>query len=111
MLKSVIPTVQRACTNRGEMPENWRKSFILPIFEGKGDLVEYGNYRGIELMSHGMKIWENIIEKRIRISETSISENQFGFISEKLTMVSLFCVRQLVENYRENNKKLCMVLI
>jgi len=38
-----------------------------------------------------MKIWENIIGKRIK-SETSISENQFGFIPEKSTIEPLFFV-------------------
>jgi len=52
----------------------------------------------------------NIIEKRIR-SETSISEDQFDFISEKSTMVPLLYFRQLVEKYRVKNKKLCMVFI
>jgi len=94
----------------GKMPEDWRKSFIVPIFKGKGNIQECGNYRGIKLMSHSMKIWEKIIEKRIR-SETSISGNQFGFMPGKSTMEPLFCVRQLVEKYREKNKKLCMVFI
>ena len=92
------------------MPEVWRKSFIVPIFKGKGDIQECGNYRGIKLMSHSMKIWEKIIEKRIRC-ETSISGNQFGFMPGKSTMEPLFCVRQLVEKYREKKKKLCMVFI
>jgi len=30
---------------------------------------------------------------------------------EKSTMGPLFCVRQLLEKYREKNKKLCMVFI
>jgi len=88
------------------MPEDWKKFYC----KGKEDKQECGNYRGIKLMSHSMKIWEKILEKRIR-SDTSISENQFGFTPGKLTMEPLFCVRQQIEKYRENNKKLCMVLI
>lgn len=59
---------------------------------------ECGKYRGIK-----------IIEKRIK-SEISISENQFGYMPGKLTMDLLFCVRQLEEKYKENNKKLCIDL-
>jgi len=76
----------------------------------KGDAQGCKNYRVIKLMSHSMKIRENIIKKRIR-SEASASENQFGFLPEKLIIEPLFCVRQLVEKYRERNKKLCMVFI
>jgi hypothetical protein len=57
-----------------------------------------------------MEIWKNIIEKRIR-SETSVLENQFGFMPGKPTMELLFCVRQLVEKLRKQKKKLCMVFI
>lgn len=35
-----------------------------------------------------MKIWENIIKKKIR-SETSIAKSHFSFIPEKLTIVPL----------------------
>ena len=28
---------------------------MVPIFKGKGDVLEYNNYRDIKLMSHTMK--------------------------------------------------------
>ena len=42
------------------MPEEWRKSVLIPIYKNKGDAQCCGNYRGIKLMSHTMKIWERI---------------------------------------------------
>ena len=39
-----------------KMPNDWRKSKMVPIFKGKGDALECNNYRGIKLMSHTMKI-------------------------------------------------------
>jgi len=51
-----------------------QKCVVLPILKGKGNIKEYGNYRGIRLMSHSMTIWEKIIDKRIR-SETSVIKN------------------------------------
>jgi len=68
------------------------------------------NYRGMKLLSHGIKIWKKIIDKRIR-SEMSVTKNQFGFTPVKSTMEPLFCVRQLIEKYRGKKKKLCMVFI
>ena len=38
----------------GKIPEAWRKSCVVPIFKGKGDVQDCGNYRGIKLMSHSM---------------------------------------------------------
>ena len=49
------------------MPEEWRNSVIaVPIFKEKGDIQDCGNYRGIKMISLTMKIWERIIEKRLR---------------------------------------------
>nr|GEW71481.1 hypothetical protein [Tanacetum cinerariifolium] len=36
--------------------------------------------RGIKLIGYTMKLWERVIERRLR-SETMVSENQFGFMS------------------------------
>uniref|UniRef100_A0A0A8YQR1 Reverse transcriptase domain-containing protein n=1 Tax=Arundo donax TaxID=35708 RepID=A0A0A8YQR1_ARUDO len=42
-----------------KMPEEWRRSILVPIFKNKRDIRSYTNYRGIKLMSHIMKLWEN----------------------------------------------------
>ena len=56
-----------------KMPEEWRDSVIVSIFKEKGDIQDCGNYRGIKMISHTMKIWERIIDRRLR-EETSIGE-------------------------------------
>ena len=49
-----------------KIPTEWRDSVIIPIYKEKGDIQDCGNYRGIKLMSHTMKIWERIIDRRLR---------------------------------------------
>ncbi|KAE8722892.1 Proton gradient regulation 7 isoform 2 [Hibiscus syriacus] len=49
-----------------KMPEEWRESTVIPIYKNKGDLQRCGNYRGIKLLSHTMKLWERVIEARLR---------------------------------------------
>ncbi|KAK3575645.1 hypothetical protein QTP86_031602, partial [Hemibagrus guttatus] len=44
------------------MPEEWRRSVLVPIFKNKGDMQSCSNYRGIKLMSHTMKLWERVVE-------------------------------------------------
>ena len=39
-----------------KMPDEWRRSVLVPLYKGKGDIKECGNYRGIKLMSHSMKL-------------------------------------------------------
>ena len=60
-----------------KIPDEWRNSTLIPIFKNKGDIQGCGNYRGIKLTSHTLKIWERIIEKRLR-EEVFISDQQFG---------------------------------
>ena len=49
-----------------KMPDEWRKSTLVPIFKNKGDIQECENYRGIKLVSHTLKIWERVIESMLR---------------------------------------------
>ena len=61
------------------MPEEWRDSVLIPIFKNKGDVQSCSNYRGIKLISHTMKLWERVIEKRLR-SDLTFSEQHYGFV-------------------------------
>ena len=64
------------------MPEEWRRSVLIPIYKNKGDAQYCGNYNGTSLMSHTMKIWERIIEARLRY-RVKISKQQYGFMPGK----------------------------
>ena len=57
-------------------------------------------------MSHTTKIWERIIDRRIR-EETTIGDEQFGVMPGKGTTDAIFAVRQFMEKHRENRKD-CM---
>ena len=62
-----------------KMPEEWRRSTLVPIFKNQGDVQSCTNYHGIKRMSHTMKLWERFIEHRLR-RLTSVTRNQFGFM-------------------------------
>ena len=94
----------------GRIPEAWRMSILIPIYKGKGDVLECSNYRGIKLLSHTFKIWERIIDKRLR-ELVHITEIQQGFMPGKSTTDAIFAVRQLTEKYREGRNNLYMIFI
>ena len=90
------------------MPDEWRRSILVPIYKNKGDIQSCTNYRGIRLMSHTIKLWERVIEHRVRVI-TRVSLNQFGFMPERSTMNAIFLIKQVMKRYREK-KDLHMVL-
>ena len=47
------------------MPEEWETSVVVPIFKGKGDVMDCRKYRGVKLLEHAMKIVERVLENRI----------------------------------------------
>ena len=54
--------------DEGEIPEEWKNSVNVPSHKENGDVLECGKYRGIRLFEHGMKLFEKVLEKRLRKS-------------------------------------------
>ena len=62
------------------------------------------------MICHTMTIWKRIIDRRLR-EETSIGEEQFGFMPCRGTTDAIFAARQVIEKHREMQKELHMVFI
>ncbi|KAK3564563.1 hypothetical protein QTP86_022812 [Hemibagrus guttatus] len=92
------------------MPEEWRRSVLVPIFKNKGDVQSCSNYRGIKLMSHTMKLWERVVEARLR-KVVEIYEQQYGFMPRKSTPDAIFALRILMEKYRDGQRELHCVFV
>jgi hypothetical protein len=61
-------------------------------------------------MSHTMKLWEMIIEHRLR-GVTNVTKNQFDFMPGRSTMEAIFLIRQLMKRCRKQKKDMHMVFI
>ena len=104
-----LSSISREAMREG-IPEEWRTSTITPIYKQKGDPLECNNFRGIQLLSHTLKLWERVVESRLR-KIVNISERQYGFQPGNSTIQPLFCLRMLQEKHREFGKKLRVVFV
>ena len=82
----------------------------LAKYIGKGSVLECGNYRGIKLMSHTMKLWERIIETRIR-EIVELGNIQFPFRNGMSTTEPIFALRILQEEYKERKKDIQLYIM
>ena len=62
----------------GKVPDGWRGGLVVAVCRGRGDALDCGSYRGIKLLDHAMKVFERIIEKRLR-AKVNLDDMHFGF--------------------------------
>ena len=83
-----------------KVPDDWKTGVIVPIHK-KGDTRDCTNYRGITLLSTVSKMYENIVEKRLRaIVEEQLDEAQSGFRKGHSVQDHIFTIKQIIEKNR-----------
>ena len=61
-IRVLIELCHRILDGKG-MPEDWATSVTIPIFKGKGDIMNCGMYMGVKLLEHAIKMVEEVLEK------------------------------------------------
>ena len=90
------------CFTTREIPAEWQRGVILPIWKMKGETHDPGRYRGITFLSQALKLMERILDARMRhIVENTIRKNQLGVRKGGGTNYGLFAIRQIIEKRRE----------
>ena len=95
---------------KGVVPEDWKSSILVPLFKGKGDAMDCGSYRGLKLLEHAMKVWERLLERRLR-DKIVLSEGQFGFVKGRGTIDAISIIRRIQDRYLEKGKTLYMAFV
>ena len=73
-------------------------------------VTECNYYRGIQLMCHGMKLYERLVEDRLR-QVIEISSTQYGFQQGKFTTEPILALRMMQEKHLEKIKNLHMIFV
>lgn len=94
-----------------QFPKDWQMALIVPIFK-KGDKRDCNNYRGVTLLCTCMKIFEQIIDKRIKKRiENTMNEAQSGFRSGRSVQDHIFTIGQISEKLEQQQKKAFLALL
>ncbi len=65
---------------QGEVPDEWKKSVIVPLHKGKGSKDECNKYRDISLLREPGKIYGRLVTERLmQKTEKKVSDEQGGF--------------------------------
>ncbi len=85
---------------RGEVPDDWKKAIIVPLYKSKGNRNECGSYRGISLLSVPVKVYGRLFTKRLmEVTEGKLSKEQGGFRKGRECVNQIFTVKRLVGEY------------
>ena len=99
-----------AIVKEGKIPSDWKRSWMVYVYKGKGNALECGSYRGIKLLDHVMKVFERVIEGKVR-ARVEIDDMQFGFRPGMGTTDAIFIVRQIQEKFLAKKRDLWMAFI
>ena len=81
-LKSVFTDLFNVCIANTDFPDEWKVSYITPIYKGKGSKSSLENYRPISIISPVAKVFESILGSKIRFyleSNKILHQDQNGF--------------------------------
>ena len=94
----------------GTIRSDWGNSFIINIYNGEGDALIRGNYRGLKLLDRVMKGIERVMEKIIR-ERVFINDMKFGFMPGQGTTDAIFILRHLQEKHLAKKRKLYFAFV
>jgi hypothetical protein len=109
-IHSEIHKLINSIWNMDELPEEWKESIIVPIYQG--DKTDCSNYRGISHLPTTKKILANILLSWLTPhAEEIIADHQCGFRCYRSTNDYIFCIHQILEKKWEYNEAVHQLFI
>ena len=102
--RELLLEIYKKVSKEERIPKDWEVGLILPIFK-KGDKRECKNYRGITLTSTVLKVYEHILEKKLReIAEPTLKEAQSGFRKSRSVQDHIFTLKEIITKTLEKKR-------
>ena len=97
--------------NEEKIPEEWQKGEIIIIYKGKGEKGKCSNERGITLASNMGKVFERLINNRIK-DEIRMTEAQAGGQVGKSTADHINILNSIINHSKRKKKQnLCIAFL
>ena len=84
----------------GCIPDDWRKSMPVPVYNGKGDPLVGGSYRASNLLEQPMKVLERVLERILDVKYQLITCNLASCLAREPLMLFSTCGK-----YKRNTKQ------
>ena len=101
------------CIDKSIYPDNMKDAIIKPIYKNN-NIQLITNYRPISLLPQISKIFEKIIYSRLSNfihKNNIINNNQYGFIPNSNTTLSLINIQHFILKNTNNNKKVATIFL
>lgn len=95
------------CWLTGTIPRGWSEGILVPIPKPKGDPQQPASYRPITLMPVISKVYERVVEGRLRPIDKHLHPCQLGFRKGKGCADALFQVLSILEMRKSVKLKDC----
>ena len=82
VISPLLTRIFNSSLSHGDVPSDWKFSRVTPIYKGKGEKCNEGNYRPISAIGHIAKVLEKLIPKQLLsylISNDLISVDQSAY--------------------------------
>ena len=108
--KKIYQEIMNTVYKQETIPERWQEGEIKRLYKGKGQKGKCSNERGITLASNVGKVFERIINERVK-KEVYITEAQGGGIPGNATVDHLVALKEAANQILKRGKTAYMIFL
>ena len=108
--KEILKTMIENVHNNEEIPPAWEEEEIIRLYKGKGQKGKCSNERGITLASNVGKVYERIINERVK-KQITIRKAQAGIKPGCATTDHLIVLKQTIQEITEKKQTAYIIFL